>query len=229
MTTDLNDKLEFFNSKKILVGSPCGKHPVCDHFYDCLYGLALPTGSHIQRAKSGSVAQNLRALVDLAKDGKFDYLFIVEDDSMFHPTTVLQLLTHDKEVVAGLCLQRHPPFRPYIYDGLNAETGLQWRALTSEDEGLIKVAATGMGGILIRISVFDKIPPPYFYTTWENNKEWGQDILFGKALIEANIEVFCDLNVPIWHATDCSLAAVKEDGKWNTIVRIVDMNIKINI
>lgn len=215
-------------SQKVLAGSPCGKTPVCDHFYDCFYGLILPEGSFAQRAKSGSVAQNLNTLVDQAQNNEFDYLFIVEDDSMFHPQTVLALLRHDKDVVAGLCLQRNAPFRPYLYDGYNPESGLAWRPLKQEDEGLIKVTATGMGGILIKTSVFDKLKKPYFWTEYKGEKEWGQDINFGKSLHEAGIEVFCDLDVPIWHATQCALAAVKENDKWSTIIRIDGFDIRIS-
>src|SRR3954462_7707539 len=120
---------------KVLVGAPCGKNPVCDVFYDCFYGLQLPAGSIAQRARSGSVPQNLNALVDNAINGDFDYLFIVEDDSMFAPDTVLRLLAHDKDVVTGLCLQRHPPFLPYIYEGFDPLIGFYWRPLKETDEG----------------------------------------------------------------------------------------------
>ena len=104
---------------KVLVGAPCGKQPVCDAFYDCFYGLQLPEGSIKIRAKSGSVPQNLNALVDEAIKYECTHLFIVEDDSMFAPDVVMRLLSHDKDVVTGLCLQRNPPFRPYIYDGFD--------------------------------------------------------------------------------------------------------------
>lgn len=212
---------------KVLAGAPCGKTPVCDSFYDCFYGLILPEGSPRIRAKSGSVPQNLNALVDEAIKFECTHLFIVEDDSMFAPDTVLRLLSHDKDVVTGLCLQRNPPFRPYIYDGFDEVTGMLWRDLKDGEEGLIRVAATGMGGILINMNVFKKLERPYFYTTFIGEKEWGQDILFASDLYKAGIEVFCDLNVTIWHATHCSLGTEFVDGKWWTLVRIGTSNIRI--
>lgn len=212
--------------KTVFIGVPCGKQPVCDSFYDCLYTLVIPEGSQIQRAKSGSVSSNLNTLVELARP--FDYLFIVEDDSMFHPLTVINLLKHDKDVVAGLCPSRTPPFNAYIYNK-GDERGLTRRKITDADSGLIKVDATGMGGILIKMSVFDKLKKPYFEIAFKDEVEWGQDILFNKKLIEAGIEVFCDTDVPIWHATSCCLGTVKRDGKWNTTIRIGGYNVEIPI
>jgi len=84
-----------------------------------------------------------------------------------------------------------------------------------------------MGGILINMNVFKKLERPYFYTTFIGEKEWGQDILFASDLYKAGIEVFCDLNVTIWHATHCSLGTEFVDGKWWTLVRIGTSNIRI--
>lgn len=221
--------MKHISQLKILAAAPCGKTPVCDGFYDCLYGLALPENSVIQRAKGGSVPQNLNAICKLAIDGNFDYFFIVEDDSMFAPDTVIRLLQHDKDVVTGLCLNRNPPFYPYIYNELDEDGRLRYRALTNQDDGLIKVLGTGMGGILIKTDVLKKLKQPYFHHYFKDGEEWGQDIVFQKSLIDAGIEVFCDLNVTIWHATHCSLAAIKLDGKWNTILRVAEENIIIRI
>lgn len=214
--------------KTVLAGAPCGKTPVCDGFYDCFYGLILPEGSKIQRAKGGSVPQNLNALVDIALGDKHDYIFIVEDDSMFAPDSVLRLLAHDKDVVTGLCLARFPPFNPYVYGGLDEEGRILWRKVDNSETGLIKVLATGMGGVLIKTEVFQKLKRPYFEHYFDSKEqEWGQDIVFQKKLIDAGIQVYCDLDVTIWHATHCSLAMLHEDGKWNKNIRIGDQNYKL--
>jgi hypothetical protein len=222
----MNPVITGLENSRVYVAVPCGKHAECDSFYDCLYSLALPEGSQIQRLKSGSVSQNLNTAVELARG--FDYICIFEDDSMFHPNTVLQLLLHQKDVVAGICPSRTPPFNAYIYDKGDSR-GLLRRKIEDSDEGLIKVDAIGMGGILIKMSVFDKLKKPYFEIKFINEVEWGQDILFNKQLIAAGIEVYCDTDVPIWHATRCSLGTIKKNGKWLTTVRIGTFNIEIPI
>jgi|SRR6185295_720332 len=211
---------------KVYCAAPCGKTPVCDSFYDCFYGLILPEGSVRQRIKGGSVPANLNSIIRLAQEGDFTHVFIVEDDSMFPPATVINLLTHDKDVVTGLCPNRTWPFPAYVYGDANEE-GLQYYKLQDYDQGLIRVKATGMGGILIKMSVFDKLKKPYFVNTFKGEQEWGQDIYFQKSLIDAGIEVYCDTNVPIWHATHCSLATMYKDGKWKTMIKIGEVVLDI--
>lgn len=212
---------------KVLVGAPCGKTPVCDGFYECFYALQIPEGSIRRRARGGSVPRNLNQLVAWALEEHCTHLFIVEDDSTFAPDTVLRLLAHDKPVVAGLCLARHPPFRPYVYSEFVPAEGLRFRPLCADDHGLIRVAATGVGGILIRTDVFRKLSQPYFEIKYANGQEYGQDILYGQKLIEAGIEVYCDLDVPIWHVTQCALASRRDDSGWQTVVKIADTLIEM--
>lgn len=211
---------------KVLCAAPCGKTPVFDKFYDAFASLEVPEGSIKQRVMGGSVPQNLNRIIDSAYDHGCSHVFIVEDDSMFAPDSLIRLLAHDVPVVAGLCRSRQAPFKPYIYEGID-ESGLIWRDLRASDEGLIKVAATGMGGILIHMAVFDRLTKPYFQTYFEGELEWGQDIVFGKSLIEADIGVYCDLDVTIWHATQCIVGSEKVNGKWTTVFNINDATLKI--
>lgn len=206
-------------SPKVLIGAPCSKVPVFDDFYDAFYQLEMPVGSLKIRARGGNIPVNLNLLVDEATAQGCSHLFIVEDDSSFDPDTLMRLLAWDKPVVAGLCRSRSAPFRPYIYEGYN-EQGLGWRPLRPEDQGLIKVTATGMGGILIRMDVFEKLQRPYFQHAFEGEVPWGQDVLFGIALAEAGVEVYCDLSVTIYHATQCVLGSTFVNGAWQIVVSV---------
>lgn len=211
---------------KVLVGAPCGKEPVYDEFYDCFAALITPELSIKTRAKSGSIPINLNALVDAAISNECTHLFVVEDDSFFKPDTLMRLLAHDKPVVAGLCRSRQAPFVPYVYSGVE-EDGLSRYMLGADDKGLIKVAATGMGGILINTEVFKQLSRPYFWSYFVGEKFWSQDVVFGKSLIEAGVEVYCDLDVIIEHATQCVLGTERdEDGGWCTTMRVSEAVIK---
>ena len=205
---------------KVLLGAPCGKLPPCGAFYHAFYGLQAPSGSFHHCVTGGSVPGNLNKLVDVALEHACTHLFIVEDDSIFAPDTVMRLLAHHKPVVTGLCLNRNAPFRPYIYENSDPAAGLKYRTLNAEDTGLIRVGATGMGGILINMCVFQQLQRPYFEVNYRGEVEWGQDIGFGAKLIHAGIEVFCDLDVPIWHGTDCFLGTKHDDKGWWLLIRI---------
>lgn len=209
---------------KVCAGAPCGKQPITDRFYDCYGGLDLPAGSIWQRSIGGSIPNNLNKLVDAALSQDCTHLFIVEDDSVFARDTVRRLLAHEKPVVAGLCRQRSAPFRAYVYKGLNAD-GLGWYQLQPSDRGLIRCDATGMGGILINTDVFAKLSRPYFSYYYEGEKEWGQDIVFGKSLMDAGIEVYCDLDVMIGHVTQCVVGTERVADGWNVTLGIEDTKI----
>lgn len=204
---------------KVLCGAPCSRTPVYDKFYDAWAALEVPEGSIKQRATGGGVSHNLNTIIDNAIKHECSHVFIAEDDSTFPRDTVMRLLAHDKPVVAGLCRSRQAPFMPYIYSGLD-DTGMLWRPLTGADTGLIKCAATGMGGILINMEVFKKLERPYFRNYFVGEREWGQDIIFGKSLIEAGIDVYCDTDVIIDHMTQCTISSVLVDGNWETIIKV---------
>lgn len=214
---------------KVLAGAPCSKVPVYDRFYDAFALLDLPEGSVKMRATGGGVSHNLNLLVDNALAHGCSHLFIVEDDSTFPKDAVTRLLAHDKEVVTGLCRSRQAPFLPYIYSGLDGEKGLSWYPLTAKDSGLIKVAATGMGGILIKTSVFEKLERPYFRNYFVGEQEWGQDVIFGKALIDAGVDVWCDLDIIIDHMTQCTIGSEKVGDQWEVVVRINQAAFNLNM
>jgi hypothetical protein len=210
---------------KVLVGAPCGKKANYDEFYDCFYGLDGPTELMPRmRARGGDISTNLNKLVEQAMTLNCTHLFVVEDDSAFLPDTLMRLLAHDVPVVTGLCRARHAPFRPYIYKGMNETTGLAFYSLQPTDKGLIGGHgwATGMGGILIQMNVFDKLQKPYFdrYTA-DDGRVFGQDIDFGMKLIRAGVPVYCDLDVVIYHNTDCLIGSAQApDGRWLMTLRV---------
>lgn len=211
---------------KVLIGAPCGSNPRVASFYDCFYGLKGPEGSKHQRVTGGSLANNRNTLVRLAQEGGYSHLLFVDDDTMFSPDLLIQLLSHDKDVVSSHCLQKSAPFRPYIFDGMDLDGKFKFQKLKGET-GLIKVLGVGIGGFLIKTSVFDKLPKPYFYTHYNGETEWWDDILFNKTLIENDVEIYCDLNATIFHATPASVAPMFKNGKWVTIVMIGDFLIEL--
>lgn len=205
---------------KVLVGAPCSRTPVYDKFYDAFAILDTPPGSIKMRATGGGVSHNINMLIDKAIEHECSHIFIVEDDSTFPRDALTRLLAHNVPVVTGLCRSRQAPFMPYIYSGLDPVNGLTWYQLTGADHGLIRVAATGMGGILINMDVFKALERPYFRNYFVGEREWGQDIIFGKSLIEAGIEVYCDLDIIIDHMTQCTIGSELVDGNWEVVVNI---------
>ena len=64
-----------------------------------------------------------------------------------------------------------------------------------------KVNALGTGFLLIRLSVFEKIPEPWFQFMRDQHGEMvnGEDTFFCQAAIKAGFDVWCDPLVKIKH------------------------------
>ncbi len=77
-----------------------------------------------------------------------------------------------------------------------------------------------MGGILINTDVFRNIKRHYFQNYFIGEKEWSQDIVFGKSLIDAKIDVYCDTDVIIGHMTQCVLGSEWDKDGWKIVVKI---------
>lgn len=103
-------------------------------------------------------------------DGKVDYthLMWIDSDILFTPADFQVLLNHDKDIVSGL----------YRMTGVNAFATVQewdeeyfkqngsFKFLTPEDikdkKGLMEVAYTGFGFILVKKGVFESMTYPWF-------------------------------------------------------------------
>jgi hypothetical protein len=119
---------------------------------------------------------------------------------MFPPTTALRLLEHDKDIVACNYMRRSKPLKTVAYTDLNDWNS--WVPLEPQED-LIKVQGVGMGCMLMKLDMFDKLEKPYFEFQYKENTEdyFGEDfILLGK-LRNLGYDVFIDtiLSVDIKH------------------------------
>lgn len=211
---------------KILVAAPCGTNPRIASFYDCFYNLILPVNNpRPVRIPGGSLPINRNTIIDLAIKENFTHICLFDDDLLFAPDTVMRLLAHDKDVVAGLCVDRNPPFRAYVWDSIDARGKLGFAEI--QGNGLRKVLAVGAAGILIKTAVFKLLDKPYFEHHFVGEEFWGDDINFCKSLINASIDVYCDTDITLWHANLCAIAPIFEDGKW--VIKIMINNTPITI
>ena len=145
-------------------------------------------------------------IVEEAKKQGCSHLFFVDDDTFVPPTSLKQLLSHDKDIVSGQYFQKVPPYLPITLKKIPED---------KKDPGdapycphyptqMAKVDAVGMGCCLIKMEVFDKVPKPYFkwmyWETEEGEPSWlGEDIWFCEQAIEAGFDVWVDPTIICKH------------------------------
>ncbi len=139
-------------------------------------------------------------LVKKAKEVNSDYILWLDSDMTYRATTALRLLEHNKDIVACNYTKRTKPLKTVAYTNLNDWDS--WVPMESQDE-LVKVEGVGMGCILMKLDIFEKLQKPYFEFRYKEDTQdyFGEDfILLGK-LREQGYDVFIDtvLSMDIKH------------------------------
>jgi len=128
---------------------------------------------------------------------EFDHLFLVEEDVWPPKTCLSRRLDHNLDIVSALIVQRSFPYRPMLYKydprGLRHLPFLEW------DRGkLLEVEFTGLGCILFKRRVFERVPLDSFKTIGL----YADDFLFFRAVKKAGFKVFVDTSLVCRHASE---------------------------
>ena len=130
---------------------------------------------------SSTILLNQREkLIDEAIKMEADYVLWLDSDMMFPSNVVLKLLAHNKDIVACNYMKRSLPMKTVAYTDLNNWDS--WLPMIPHDD-LQKVEGVGMGCMLMKLHVFDKLTKPYFEFKYkeDTNDYFGEDfILLGK-------------------------------------------------
>jgi len=133
-------------------------------------------------------------LVKRAQKLNVDYFFWMDSDMHLPSTTILRLLSHDKEIVCGNYMKRAAPFKTVAYQ--DVDDWESWVPLTKHDE-LVEIQGIGLGCCLMKASIFDEIDDPYFeYSYKEDTTDWlGEDFNLFKKFRDVGYNVYLDMNI----------------------------------
>lgn len=150
-----------------------------------------PQGNQIARSRSVAAEHMLSA--------GWQWLLFVDSDCVPPATALPALLAHSEGVVAGVVLERHPPFA--VAAALPADGG--FRKLTLPElprSGLLPVATVGAAFTLIRRSVFERLSRPYFRCGQLHAEFLTEDTEFClRATRETGCTVALDCDVRVGH------------------------------
>ena len=186
-------------------------------FFVRLMKLDLPPGSHI-RFYPGFFAHHNRTLGtrDALKAGA-DYVFFVDDDQLLLPDAVTRLMAHDVDVVSVNLLYKEKPWEAYMFDRL--PSGLYVRELGTQ-RGLVEVDACGLGGVLVKTSVFRSITEHEWFAV---SPEAGTDDLYFCTLVKKHgYRVMVDLDTPSGHINYSAVWPVWNGDKWEVLVTLAN-------
>lgn len=171
--------------------------------------LEFRTFEHFDCAR----ARNLMAKA--AIDGKFDYILMVDSDTIPPENALVDLMSHG----VGVCIGFYP--RGLSDDGRTNVAELnsvgykacfyvdEIREMRESGENLLEVRGGGLGCALIDVSVFGKISKPYFkYVENDDGSALSEDYYFCNRCRNSKVRVFMDTRVGCDHIHDRILEAM---------------------
>ena len=135
---------------------------------------------------------------------EYNYIMWIDSDIVFKPQHFFKLLEHDKDIVSGLYLKKPrtdsmadipTSFACFVDDDYR-------NLMTHEANGeLINVRANGMGWMLVKKGVFEKIDYPWFGMI--NNH--GEDLSFQLRAKDAGFDSYVDTSIIVGHEKEVVL------------------------
>lgn len=178
--------------KTILIAIPTAKY-IEPETFKSIYDLEVPEGYRTEfQYFFGYALEQVRNLIsDWAQ--RYDYLFAVDSDMSFKPDTLKRLLSHDKDVVSGLYIQRKPGehILELYRNGHNIPYG------DIKNLGLVEIDACGFGCVLVKSKVFSTIGYPQFvYKSALDHKDTvSEDVYFCMKAKQFGFSIYADANV----------------------------------
>lgn len=151
-----------------------------------------PAGSalNVHMVNGTLIADQRQKLAMMALQHKADYLLFLDSDMRFPRDLVQKLMSRDKDIVACNYSTRRLPAKPVAWSDFSSQS-----LVFSHDSGGIEpIDAIGMGAMLVKASVFDKLPQPWFQIVYsQSGKAFiGEDIYFCQLAKSRGVTAFVD-------------------------------------
>ena len=155
---------------------------------------------HVVVAEEGyTIAENRNYIAVQALNNGSDYLLMIDDDMIFDPTILDDLIKNDKDICG---VAYHPRCE---LDRMKAIDETHWVNLEQNTDPKYKDTfechATGTGIILIKTDVFKKIPRPWFMFEYHDTGQvkLGEDWYFCELAAKHGIKTFADPKPRVGH------------------------------
>lgn len=170
------------NKKRILIAIPTNKNIEAETFKS-IYDLEVPEGyeTEFQFFYGYQVDQVRNLIAHWVIHGNYDYLLSIDSDITFKPDTLKKMLSHNKDIVSGIYIQRIPGQHVIEIMRKNNSGGVShvdWNSI--KGQGLVSIDSCGFGCVLIKKEVFTSIEYPHFvYQSAINHSDTiSEDVYF---------------------------------------------------
>ena len=187
----------------LAIGIPLSFPWVPSSFFHSFVEMDRPSFTFLH-ADNGPIHELRNNLIDKALEIGATKLMMMDTDQVYHTQTITRLLSHQLPVVGALVHRRYPPFDSLMMKKVAInETTDGYESIDEWKDGeLVEVDATGAGCLMFNMSVFRKIPRPWFKAQYNpDGSPIGEDFGFCQDLKAAGYRIFVDTSVPAGHLT----------------------------
>ena len=147
--------------------------------------------THVFMDSSTVLLTQRERLATLAIELGAEYVLWLDSDIVFPATTAVRLLAHNEDFVAANYIRRQLPAKGVAYETIGDwENPLDFAVY----DDLVPVEGVGMGCMLMKTEIFEKLPKPWFEFGWspESNDFLGEDMIMCQKVAEAGYQLKID-------------------------------------
>jgi len=197
------EKPKSLTKKRILIAVPTNRNIEAVTFKS-IYDQVLPDGyeADFQFFWGYQVDQVRNLIANWTMGHNYDYLFAVDSDISFAPDTLAKLISHDKDIVSGIYIQRIPGCHTIEIMRKNAHGGVShvdWN--TIKGQGLVPIDGCGFGCVLVKTAVLRAIPYPHFlyHSAIDHANTLSEDVHFCNQARDRGFTLWADTSIMCDH------------------------------
>lgn len=127
-------------------------------------------------------------------------IIFIDTDILVSVETLTKLLSYDYDIIGGVYNLKVKPYNPLIYEQVTENTYIE-KLLYNMD--VTEVDGIGIGLCVIKMSVFETLPYPWFKNEWffEYNRYGvlSEDLYFCREAKKKGYKIMCDPNLQATH------------------------------
>ena len=200
---------------KVMVGVPTRGYQAHAMFWDYFNLLEKPEGTVCTVAHGQSPAASRNKMIEAALEHDCTHIMFLDDDMQFPSNALMQLLSHDVDIVSGYYVMRPFPHQGLIFDYAEGNGKCHWYEVSDDETGLREVVASGLGCVLFKTHVFENLEKPWVRLGEIDKDEWCDDIGLFNRIRAAGFKIHMDLDLQCGHMTNAVVKPIRRDGKWH--------------
>jgi len=188
---------------KTMIAVPC-MDTVQTEFCQSLCNMKHIGATRFAFMSSSLIYKSRTDLALMALAEKADFILWLDSDMVFPPELLADLMAdmEGRDMVAGICHMRRPPYTPVLYEklrqGLTPQDNESAKLIDYPRDGLFRVEGCGFGCVLMRTEIVESVVDKY-HALFDPLPGYGEDLSFCIRARGCGYEIWADPKIQVGH------------------------------